>query len=770
MSRKNLFRCFLAFTICFCFLPTTVFAVKITRTNQIWTGNEHLNYRNYSYHTKQGNANLSRETRYLVKWETDGNSRVFCVEPTVRFDKDSISGYTKITEEKDFKTLTTENGHQWNVYPDISYLKQVFSCWNDNDASIIAAQAIVWELVTEERADITASKILNEDYNPYMHNGNVYGANRSDITSLYELIKGKKDVYKEYKSILRCAARFSEKVSFTNISESKAASSPKQIDGSFTPATETSPATWSKSFLHSTSNKQNKSILKYYEVKSDSSDVKVNINENKTGIEITSNKEILKENAVKITFKYSNKDNGSSKLNTDNTAFYIKSDPSNNKYPFYQTLGKGSTSLTSYMYVYTGPAPKYQLRVRKIDKTTGQPMSGVKFKVYDKKGNEIGTTNATDASGYAYYNETGSNAITKTGEYQLKEIGTVDGYLKNNQTITVNVTDDDRIGTNNYAESSSVFENTQNELKLTKKTVDENGNFISLKGDSCTVKTCPSEGGRQNGPIFTMKKDNKYVCVTENSNGHYTYHSLAATCPANTTNEIKTCNGEFDIKKIPVGTYYVTETATACGYTLPSEENLTKTVVVKEGENPSPITFVNGVTGAIFNKVSEDGETLDGGKYSLQQKVNGIYKDILLKHDSGSVYSYVEKLEDGSTGATYELETNSGLLQVKHLPIGEYRFVEKQAPEGYDIIKDKDSRATFTISDKGIFGSDGKPRTDYYEVKLVNQKTKVEGSYDSAELIVTIITGRKVANYTLIIAGLAVLLTVLIIIRKKSKK
>ena len=67
--------------------------------------------------------------------------------------------------------------------------------------------------------------------------------------------------------------------------------------------------------------------------------------------------------------------------------------------------------------------------------------------------------------------------------------------------------------------------------------MDENGNFVSLAGDSCTVKTCPNEGGRQNGPIFTMKKDNKYVCVTENSNGHYTYHSLAATCPANTTNE-----------------------------------------------------------------------------------------------------------------------------------------------------------------------------------------------------------------------------------------
>ena len=133
-------------------------------------------------------------------------------------------------------------------------------------------------------------------------------------------------------------------------------------------------------------------------------------------------------------------------------------------------------------------------------------------------------------------------------------------------------------------------------------------------------------------------------------------------------------------------------------------------------------------------------------------------------------FNILLELSEEIENSTYVLETKDGVINVKNLPPGEYRFVEKQAPEGYDIIKDKDSNAVFTISDKGIFGKDGKPVTDYYQVKLVNQKTKVEGSYDSAELIVTIITGRKVANYTLIIAGLAVLLTVLIIIRKKSKK
>ena len=118
----------------------------------------------------------------------------------------------------------------------------------------------------------------------------------------------------------------------------------------------------------------------------------------------------------------------------------------------------------------------------------------------------------------------------------------------------------------------------------------------------------------------------------------------------------------------------------------------------------------------------------------------------------------------------YILETNNGTINVQNLPIGEYRFVEKQAPDGYDMIKEKDSNATFTISDKGIFGKDGNPVLDFYQVKLVNQKSRVKGSYDSAELIVTIITGRKVANYTLIIVGLAVLLTLFIILRNKFKK
>lgn len=754
--------------ICFSFIPNYVSATTINRTKKIWTGKSHLNYASVDYNTK--GVSYKRHTSDLVIWKTSGGVNVFCVEPTVRFDKDSIGGYEEIDTDEDFKTLTTPS-HKWDVYGDISNLKKVFSCWDDNDASLMATQAIVWELVTEERSSIDKSKILNDDYKPYESDGSFYGAG-SNITSLYELISTRDKIYNAYKSVLRCAARFDETPSFSYTSASDAAkdSNKKKIDGTFTPATENTAATWSKTFNHSTSNKQGKDILKYYEVSSDSSDVKVKIINDGKSISVTTSKEILKEDAVKITLKYKYKDDGKTTLNTNKNSYFIKEDSANNTHPWYQTLGKGSTTKESYIYVYTGPKPTYQLRVKKIDKTTGKAMSGVQFDVYDKSGNKIGTTTKSGSDGYAYYKETGANAITKTSEYTIKEVGVVDGYLKNTQSVKINVSDSHRTGSNNYAESSTVFENTQNELVLTKQTIDENGKVITLSGDYCTISVCANEGGRENGPTFTMKKDGKYVCVTEASTGNYTYHSLSNNCPAGTTNKIRTCGGKFSVKKIPTGNYTVTETETACGYTLPSADNLSKVITVKSGVNPEPIQFINGVTGVIFRKISEDGYPLDGGTYALQRKVNGIYKDILLKKEAGVVYSYVEDLDIDTTGATYELETDNGILQVKYLPIGEYRFVEKQAPSGYDIIKDKDSKAIFTISDKGIFGADGKPRLDYYEVTLVNQKTKVEGSYDTAELIVTIITGRKVVNYVLLIGGLSVLLIAIILLRKKLKK
>ena len=139
----------------------------------------------------------------------------------------------------------------------------------------------------------------------------------------------------------------------------------------------------------------------------------------------------------------------------------------------------------------------------------------------------------------------------------------------------------------------------------------------------------------------------------------------------------------------------------------------------------------NGVTGVVFNKIDENGLLISGGKFALQKKINGIYKDIQLKHESGAIYSYVENQENTNDNS-YVLETDNGIINIKNLPKGEYRFVEKEAPEGYDFIKDKDSNAKFIINDKGITDLKGNSSGNYYLVKLVNKQTKIEGSYDSA--------------------------------------
>ena len=758
MNKNKIINFALILIISFCIFPNFIFAVSIKHSKK-WTAkveNNGLGFDSVSYYTMgYGERRTKNMGGFRIIDDEDtkaSQDRVFCVEPAVKFViSGTVSGYKAI------KTApTTSDGYHWNVSGDEEHLKKVLSCWTENTESIVATQAIVWELVSEERDGINATEILgNGDYTPHKSDGSVYGNPKNGITSLYERIKGHKDLYEAYISVLRCAARFNVTPSFSNESDETAKSSPSKLT-----SYDDESQTFSKSFKIKSSIAPK--ILKYYTVTSSDSGVKVSKTD--TGITVSTTKEISKENPVRITLEYTYKDNGTSRLNslseyTDkydkySITYYVKDGDKT-----YQALARGGRTKISYLYVWTGEKPTYQLKVKKTDEY-GNPMSGVKFNVYsDASLNTYkGTTTVTDADGWAKL-----EGIKKVGKYYLKEASTPDGYKTNSKVVKVTITGDNRVGTDSYAVASEVFVNKFMHLNLNKKTIDENGNTIDItdySGNNCT--------GTYNGPTFTLKKNNNDICLVPIS-GKPGKYRLAESCTSQgATKEIKTCTGKFDIEGIKSGCYSITEINAPNGMTLPS--NPTQLVCVKKGQSATAAVMYNGVSGVVFNKVTENGELLDGGKYALQKRVNGIYKDILLQHKSGAVYSYVKDLKEQDEKATYILETNNGTINVQNLPTGEYRFVEKQAPDGYDMIKEKDSNATFTISDKGIFGEDGNPVLDFYQVKLVNQKSRVKGSYDSAELIVTIITGRKVANYTLIIAGLAALLTLFIILRNKFKK
>lgn len=728
--------------------PNKILAAKVT-SDSICTGcsEEYYNILNYKLNGRYAYMYLNKSDSYRMHGYKDGDTRLFCVDPTRKhgtsYTADKIYNGT-------FKTRMDSSGWYSRMVSHLADIQKILSCRTAGQDGSAAAQALIWELVSNERNGLPSyvNKILkNKDYKTNKINGFIPIYSRLDS-----------DVKKYYHSTLRCAARYNIIPSFA--SSSQAYAKPIKL---------TNYSNGSYSYTFKDSNGIDNNLLKYYIVTS-SDDSSVKVSKTNSSITVTSSREIKENAPVLITLKYAKKDDGDY-LKDDDMRYYYATSKINNKYP--QALISGSRAGTvSYLKVYTPTktveptptptptpttyntvsAPNYHLRVKKVDEE-GNAIEGVTFKIYSNSSltQEVATIK-TNADGWATYED-----IRTIGKYYVKEVSAPEGYVVNDEIKPVDVTSSNRFDLS-YAEASSAFVNKYSHLKLSKRTIDENGNQINITDYS--EASCK---GTYKGPVFIIKKENKPMYFKEISPGKY---KIVSSKESGVTEEVKTCNGDFDVISIPSGCYDITENKAPEGYTLPA--NPTQQVCVVKNQETTSAVMYNGVTGVVFNKIDENGLLISGGKFALQKKINGIYKDIQLKHESGAIYSYVENQENTNDNS-YVLETDNGIINIKNLPKGEYRFVEKEAPEGYDFIKDKDSNAKFIINDKGITDLKGNSSGNYYLVKLVNKQTKIEGSYDSAELIVTITTGRKVINYLLIISILTILLTILIILRKRKK-
>lgn len=730
--------------------PNKILAATI-KADSICTGcdSKEYNIKGYTGCSQKGKLCIMNASK--MHGYKDGDTRLFCVDPTRKHG----TYYTASEDYKgNFKDRMNNTYYYNNMVNHLADIQKILSCRTAGSDGSAAAQALIWELVSNERNGLPSyvNKIL-KDKN--------YKTNKIDgFIPIYSRLDD--DVKKYYHSTLRCAARYNIMPSFA--SSSQAYAKPIKL---------TNYRNGSYSYTFKDSNGVDNNLLKYYIVTS-SDDSSVKVSKTNSSITVTSSREIKENAPVLITLKYAKKDDGDY-LKDDDMRYYYATSKVNNKYP--QALIAGSRAGTvSYLKVYTPTktvvttqpstptptpttyntvsAPNYHLRVKKVDEE-GNAIEGVTFKIYSNSSltQEVATIK-TNADGWATYED-----IRTIGKYYVKEVSAPDGYVTSDEVKPIDVTSSNRFDLS-YAETSNAFVNKYSHLKLSKRTIDENGNQINITDYS--EASCK---GTYKGPVFIIKKENKPMYFKEISPGKY---KIVSSKESGATEEVKTCNGDFDIVAITSGCYDVTEKEAPEGYTLP--ENATQRVCVVKGQESTVTVMYNGVTGVVFNKINENGILISGGKFALQKKINGVYKDLQMKHDSGAIYSYIDQEDKNANSNSYIMETNNGVINIKNLPQGEYRFVEKEAPDGYDLIKDKDSKATFTISDKGITEKKGENSDNFYQVKLVNKQTKVEGSSDSAELIVTIITGRKVINYVLLIGGLAVLLTVLIIIRKKFKK
>lgn len=188
--------------------------------------------------------------------------------------------------------------------------------------------------------------------------------------------------------------------------------------------------------------------------------------------------------------------------------------------------------------------------------------------------------------------------------------------------------------------------------------VDETKRYFPVQTQTATgniqlTKENP-DGDKLSGAAFTVFSDS-------NNNGTYDFND-------STYGELKeTASGKYELTDIPVGTYFVQETAAPDEYTL---DSTVYTTTVKSGE--TSIISTNGT--AFINakipilKVDKDGNALAGAK-------------LVLRDDS-------DKVIDAWTTTT-DAHVVSGLVTGKS-----YTLHETEAPNGYKTAED----ITFTAT------------------------------------------------------------------------
>lgn len=643
----------------------------------------------------------------------------YCIEPGTSvangYSNDGIlfNNYTQTIGGKKVNINTVNNTKIKMITQVLTFAKNLGtevnkSGNNEERYKAYAAQGLIWEIITGERTSFAP----NPDGTNKPHNAiskDFWFAINSTKSGAVKMVDA------EYDAILtKIRATFlSEPGSGTNVfkvSDVEAKKDPRPLNCNGTTCTL----------------KINDSNFEHWKV-SDAGGLKVS--EDGKSITISTEEVIDKSTPRTIKMTIDSKNVGQAK------AFYSETEQ--------DVITIAGADKTIYLKVYT---PKYQLKIVKnskssISQLSNLPLSNVKFDVCsDRECKKVLTSITTNKNGVATYDN-----IPKPGIYYVREISSIPGYEVDNSIKKVEVKNTDIVGTTSYG--TIEIENITKEFNLTKKTKDEKGNYVILN-DGCT-------SGIYTGPLFSISENKKDLSFIEIKPGFY---RLAEENEVGATTRLKTCNGEFKVYKLPNCNYKITENDPPKGLTF--AEAPTKNVNVCASDKN--VSFTNGFAGLEFQKKDENGNLISGGKFALQMKINNVYTDILLNEINIGEYEYDTSIKDEDVEEPYIIKTNAGIAFISKLPPGDYRIVEKEAPDGYEVIEDRNSTAIITIKDSN--------KEDYYLTELINTKISQYGSDDYAELVVTITTGRKVPNYVVIISILIALLVITIIVRKKYKK
>ncbi|MGY4688555.1 MSCRAMM family protein [Salibacterium sp. K-3] len=241
----------------------------------------------------------------------------------------------------------------------------------------------------------------------------------------------------------------------------------------------------------------------------------------------------------------------------------------------------------------------------------GETLEGAVFELQDSSGTTLQTGLTTGSDGTLTVND------LAPGTYQFVETEAPEDYELDEEPLTFDI-----------------VPNQEDTLEVTKEN--------SLIPGTLELTKTGMDGEVLEGVVFELQ-----------------YQSGAVIQEGLTTDE----NGQLILDDLQPGSYQLVETETLEGYQLddtPFEFEIgTNQTVNKEVEMPN-----SPLPGSVeLTKVDEEGETLEGAEFELQD-------------------SNEKTLETGLTTGS------DGTLIVHDLQPGDYQFVETQAPDGYQLAED----------------------------------------------------------------------------------
>ena len=371
-----------------------------------------------------------------------------------------------------------------------------------------------------------------------------------------------------------------------------------------------------------------------------------------------------------------------------------------------QTVNAGDiVNNGTIVRTFTNHKESGSIRFTKVDKDSGEKLSGAVFTLYNEAGEKVKTA-SSDSNGIVEFTD------LSYGTYTIRETKAPNRYQLSAKEWTVEVTDDTPV----VVLVSVLDHNTTG--SVTNEKIPSGNNYMHFKLLKSDANGNPLEGAQFQLTKKFPNDGNTYG--TSNTNGApitYTAYS-----DADGVVEFKDVYIEHDPDET---TYTLKEIKAPFGYSVTQEiiiDHYTKKQMVGDGtstgialgtERPfdsTPGAVVPDITDSI-GIAAENLVVSSGNTYLVNKQLLG--NIMITKKAAGAVNQFLSGAEftlykwNAATNK-YEKFSSSGLknpgktdengiLSFKKLPLGKYRVVETKAPDGY--VLDAASRRDFEITE-----------------------------------------------------------------------